>query len=139
MIRAVYIQPLTFAQTAGRAHTLRVLTVRRVIFWQGAAVVVAIALAVTLSRFFPVVSFVEALQERVMSWGAWAGVCYPLLFAACNILLLAGRRPCCGGRFLLRTMVGIFDRVCRQHRFDGDFVFAESLRREAMVSAKALS
>jgi len=35
--------------------------------------------------------------------------------------------------------VGIFDRVCRQHRFDGDFVFAESLRREAVVSAKALS
>jgi hypothetical protein len=35
-------------------------------------------------------------------------------------------------------MVGIFNRVCRQRRFDGDFVFAESLRREAMVSAKAL-
>jgi Uncharacterized conserved protein len=33
-------------------------------------------------------------------------------------------------------MVGIFDRVCRQHRFDGDFVFAESLRREAVVSRK---
>ena len=39
------------------------LNVRRVIFWQAAAVVGAIALAVTLSRFFPVVSFVEALQE----------------------------------------------------------------------------
>ena len=25
-----------------------------------------------------------------MSWGAWAGICYPLLFAACNILLLPG-------------------------------------------------
>src|SRR6476661_2513303 len=36
-------------------------------------------------------------------------------------------------------MVGIFDCVCRQRRFDGDFVFAKSLRREAMVSAKALS
>src|SRR5438477_12671799 len=90
MIRAVYTQPVTFAQTARRAHTLRVLSVRRVIFWQGAAVVAAIALAITLSRFFPVVSFVEALQGRVMSWGAWAGICYPLLFAACNILLLPG-------------------------------------------------
>ena len=99
MIRAVYTQPLTFAQTAGRAHTLRVLTVRRVIFWQGAAVVAAIALAVTLSRFFPVVSFVEALQERVMSWGAWAGICYPLLFAACNILLLPGGVLAVGGGF----------------------------------------
>ncbi len=75
------------------------LTVRRVIFWQGAAVVAAIALAVTLSRFFPVVRFVEALQERVMSWGAWAGICYPLLFAACNILLLPGGVLAVGGGF----------------------------------------
>lgn len=82
-----------------RAHTLRVLSVRRVIFWQGAAVVAAIALAVTLSRFFPVVSFVEALQERVMSWGAWAGICYPLLFAACNLLLLPGGVLAVGGGF----------------------------------------
>ena len=99
MIRGVYTQPLTFAQTAEHAHTLRVLTVRRVILWQVAAVVAAIALAVTLSRFFPVVSFVEALQERVMSWGAWAGICYPLLFAACNILLLPGGVLAVGGGF----------------------------------------
>src|SRR6201993_4735997 len=43
-----------------------------------------------LSRFFPVVGFVAALQEHVMSWGAWAGISYPLLFAACNVLLLPG-------------------------------------------------
>jgi len=76
-----------------------VLNVRRVIFWQGAAVVAAIALAVTLSRFFPVVSFVEASQQRVMSWGTWAGICYPLLFAACNILLLPGGILAVGGGF----------------------------------------
>ena len=75
------------------------LSVRRVILWQGAAVVAAIALAVTLSHFFPVVSFVGALQERVMSWGAWAGICYPLLFAACNILLLPGGILAVGGGF----------------------------------------
>ena len=99
MVRVVYTQPQTFAQTAVRAHTLRVLSVRRVIFWQGAAIVAAIALAVMLSRFFPVVSFIEALQERVMSWGAWAAICYPLLFAACNILLLPGGVLAVGGGF----------------------------------------
>jgi uncharacterized membrane protein YdjX (TVP38/TMEM64 family) len=99
MIREVYAQSLAFAQTAWHAHTLKVPSVRRVIFWQGAAVVVAIALAVTLSRFFPVVSFVAALQDRVMSWGAWAGICYPLLFAACNILLLPGGVLAVGGGF----------------------------------------
>src|SRR5262245_49200739 len=49
----------------------KMLSVRRVVFWQAAAVVCAIALTLALSRFFPVISFVEALQERVMSWGAW--------------------------------------------------------------------
>jgi uncharacterized membrane protein YdjX (TVP38/TMEM64 family) len=75
------------------------LSVRRVIFWQAAAVACAIALAVALSRFFPVVSFIEALQARVMSWGAWAGICYPLLFGACNILLLPGGILAVGGGF----------------------------------------
>jgi len=75
------------------------LSVRRVVFWQAAAVVCAIALTLALSRFFPVISFVEALQERVMSWGAWAAICYPLLFAACNILLLPGGILAVGGGF----------------------------------------
>jgi uncharacterized membrane protein YdjX (TVP38/TMEM64 family) len=74
-------------------------SVRRVIVWQAAGVVFAIALAVTLFRFFPVVSFVETLQERVMNWGAWAGICYPLLFAVCNILLLPGGVLAVGGGF----------------------------------------
>ena len=75
------------------------MSVRRVIFWQAAAVVFAIALAVAISRFFPLVSFVEASQQRVISWGAWAGICYPLLFAACNILLLPGGVLAVGGGF----------------------------------------
>jgi uncharacterized membrane protein YdjX (TVP38/TMEM64 family) len=74
-------------------------SVRRVIFWQAVAVVCAIALAAALCRIFPVVSFIEALQERVMSWGAWAGICYPLLFAACNLLLLPGGILAVGGGF----------------------------------------
>jgi uncharacterized membrane protein YdjX (TVP38/TMEM64 family) len=76
-----------------------VLSVRRVILWEGVAAVGAIALAMALSRFLPVVTFVEALQERVMSWGAWAGICYPLLFAACNVLLLPGGVLAVGGGF----------------------------------------
>jgi len=78
---------------------LKVLSVRRVIFFQAAAIVFAIAFAVMLSRFFPVVGFIEALQVRIMSWGAWAGICYPLLFAACNILLLPGGILAVGGGF----------------------------------------
>jgi uncharacterized membrane protein YdjX (TVP38/TMEM64 family) len=75
------------------------LSVRRVILWQAAAAVCAIGLAVAFSRFFPVVSLIELLQARVMSWGALAGICYPLLFAACNILLLPGGILAVGGGF----------------------------------------
>ena len=73
--------------------------VSRAICYQVGALVLAIALAIALSRFFPVVNFIEALQQRVMSWGAWAAVCYPLLFALCNILLLPGGILAVGGGF----------------------------------------
>jgi uncharacterized membrane protein YdjX (TVP38/TMEM64 family) len=98
-IRAVYAKTLAFAQTDGVRTLFIVLSIRRVILWQAAAVVCAIVLAATLSRFFPVVTFIGALQERVMSWGAWAGICYPLLFAGCNILLLPGGILAVGGGF----------------------------------------
>ena len=73
--------------------------VSRVICWQVGALFIVIVLAVVLSRFLPIVSFIETLQQRVMNWGAWGAVCYPLLFAACNILLLPGGILAVGGGF----------------------------------------
>src|SRR5438874_3006042 len=73
--------------------------VSRAICWQVGALVIAIVMAIVLSRFLPIVSFIETSQQRVMSWGAWAAVCYPLLFAACNILLLPGGVLAVGGGF----------------------------------------
>jgi uncharacterized membrane protein YdjX (TVP38/TMEM64 family) len=75
------------------------LSARRIILWQAAALLSAIGLAVTLSQFFPVISFIAMLQEGVMSWGVWAAICYPLLFGACNILLLPGGILAVGGGF----------------------------------------
>ena len=75
------------------------LKVSRAIYWQVGALVIAIVFAIVLSRFLPIVSFIEASQHRVMSWGAWGAVCYPLLFAACNILLLPGGILAVGGGF----------------------------------------
>ena len=69
------------------------------ICYQVGALVLAIALAIALSRFVPVVNFIETLQLRVMSWGAWAAICYPLLFALCNIFLLPGGIIAVGGGF----------------------------------------
>jgi len=73
--------------------------VRRAIYCQLGALVITVALISVLSCFFPIVDFVEALQQRVMGWGAWGAVCYPLLFAVCNILLLPGGVLAVGGGF----------------------------------------
>src|SRR5712671_6016781 len=75
------------------------LRVHRSLYWQAAALVTAITLIIALSRFFPVVDLIEALQQRVMSLGTWAAICYPLLFAACNVLLLPGGILAVGGGF----------------------------------------
>src|SRR5437764_3892161 len=80
----------------------------RVICWQVGALVIAIAVAIVLSRFVPIVSFIEASQQRVMSWGAWGAICYPLLFAACNILLLPGGILAVGGGFFFGLWWGFF-------------------------------
>src|SRR6267378_4551985 len=73
--------------------------IRSAIYWQLAGLAVAVALISVLSPFFPVTDFIEALQERVMQWGAWGAICYPLLFAVCNILLLPGGVLAVGGGF----------------------------------------
>src|SRR5438046_3566031 len=73
--------------------------VSRAICYQVGALVLAIALAIALSRFVPVANFIETLQQRAMSLGAWAAMCYPLLFALCNTLLLPGGILAVGGGF----------------------------------------
>src|SRR5262245_4629513 len=83
------------------------LKVSRAIFWQLGALVAGVALAIVLSRFLPIVSFVEESQQRVMSWGAWGAICYPLLFATCNILLLPGGILAVGGGFFFGLWWGL--------------------------------
>jgi len=97
--------------------------IRRAIYWQLAGLAIAVALVSMLSGFFPVVDFVEALQERVMRWGALGAICYPLLFAVCNILLLPGGVLAVGGGFFFGLWWGFLVVV-------GD---------RAMVSAKAFA
>jgi uncharacterized membrane protein YdjX (TVP38/TMEM64 family) len=64
--------------------------IRRAIIVQlSGLILVAIALFF-LSRNFPLVDILAAIQQRVMHWGAWSAICYPLLYACCNVLLLPG-------------------------------------------------
>jgi uncharacterized membrane protein YdjX (TVP38/TMEM64 family) len=82
--------------------------VSRAICWQVGALIGAFVMAIVLSRFLPIISFIETSQQRVMNWGAWGAVCYPLLFAACNILLLPGGILAVGGGFFFGLWWGFF-------------------------------
>src|SRR5881296_1686984 len=64
--------------------------VRRALYLQLVTFAAAIVLLLVLSRFFPLVDLIAEAQQRVVDLGAWSAVCYPLLFAACNVLLLPG-------------------------------------------------
>src|SRR6266576_7214227 len=59
----------------------------------------AIGLLLWLSRFYPLLDAIAGMQKRVMQSGAWSAICYPLLFALCNILLLPGGILCVGSGF----------------------------------------
>ena len=64
--------------------------IRRAIILQlSGLIIVAIALFL-LSRIFPLADILATVQQRVMRWGAWSAICYPLLYACCNVLLLPG-------------------------------------------------
>jgi uncharacterized membrane protein YdjX (TVP38/TMEM64 family) len=46
--------------------------------------------AIALSRFLPVADWIVHWQGKIMATVFWSAVLYPLLYAACNILLLPG-------------------------------------------------
>ncbi|HSH37596.1 MAG TPA: hypothetical protein VK993_02320, partial [Chthoniobacterales bacterium] len=73
--------------------------VRRALYIQvGGLVLVTLAIFI-LSRFFPLADWLAAVQERVVGWGGWSAICYPLLYACCNVLLLPGGFLSLGGGF----------------------------------------
>src|SRR3954462_7056550 len=83
-------------------HRFRAVNVQFILF------VVAVLLLVVLSRLLPIVSVMAAGQQPVARWGEWSAVCYPLLFALCNLLLLPGGILCVGSGFFFGLWWGFF-------------------------------
>src|SRR5246127_3090002 len=81
---------------------------RRAVYLQLATIVAAVVLLLLLARTFPIVAFVASLQRKILSLGAWSAICYPLLFAACNVLLLPGGILCVGAGFFFGLWWGFF-------------------------------
>lgn len=73
--------------------------VRRALIIQVTGLLIVAVSIFVLSRFLPVADILAQVQERVMHWGAWSAICYPLLYACCNVLLLPGGFLSLGGGF----------------------------------------
>src|SRR5438132_7708684 len=84
------------------------LEARRAVYLQLATLIIVVTLFVLLAHFFPLVDFVAGLQRRVLGLGAWSAICYPLLFAACNVLLLPGGILSVGAGFFFGLWWGFF-------------------------------
>ncbi len=72
---------------------------RRVFYIQAVGLLIALVCAVWIRHAIPVADFLAAIQQRVMQWGVWSAICYPLLYACCNVLLLPGGILSVGGGF----------------------------------------
>src|SRR5450432_2140899 len=73
--------------------------VRRAILIQAGGLLLVGGLCAVASRFFPIADWVAQVQQKVMHLGAWSAICYPLLYACCNVLLLPGGLLSIGGGF----------------------------------------
>jgi uncharacterized membrane protein YdjX (TVP38/TMEM64 family) len=62
--------------------------VKRAFFLQSAAVVLALVVVTVLARIFPVVDYITRAQQTIGEMEVWGGLLYPVLYGACNVLLL---------------------------------------------------
>src|SRR3954471_21279474 len=88
-----------FASIGCRDESLTMAAVRRAVIIQIAGLLLVAVGIFVLSRFVAVADVLADVQERVMHLGAWSAICYPLLYACCNILLLPGGFLSMGGGF----------------------------------------
>lgn len=86
---------------------------RKALVLQFGVVAAGALLVAVFAQFLPLGEWIEEVQEHVMHWGAWSAICYPLLYACCNVLLLPGGVLSVGGGFFfglwwgfLITLVG---------------------------------
>ncbi len=71
----------------------------RALYIQLGGLVAAVILISVTYRIFPIADWLANVQQRVMHLGVWSAICYPLLYACCNVLLLPGGVLSVGGGF----------------------------------------
>lgn len=72
---------------------------RRALYIQIGGLLLLALLIFALDRLLPLADAVARAQQRIMHLGVWSAICYPLLYACCNVLLLPGGLLSIGGGF----------------------------------------
>ncbi|HEY2713146.1 MAG TPA: TVP38/TMEM64 family protein [Chthoniobacterales bacterium] len=73
--------------------------VRGALYLQGGGIIAMVTSVFIASRFFPITNWLSDVQLKIMHLGAWSAICYPILYACCNVLLLPGGLLSIGGGF----------------------------------------
>lgn len=68
----------------------RLARMKRALFLQLAGLALAAVVIAVLGQYLPIVDTITRAQDRISAMEFWGGVLYPLLYAACNVLLLPG-------------------------------------------------
>jgi uncharacterized membrane protein YdjX (TVP38/TMEM64 family) len=85
--------------------------IRRALLLQLCGIVFAIVIAAWLVHRFPVAHYLIRAQEKIGAMQFWGGVLYPLLYAACNVLLLPGGVLAVGSGLFFGLWWGFFLNV----------------------------
>lgn len=85
--------------------------VKRAVFLQLAGLVLAAVIGAWVWRHYPVVQYVIQLEQKIGAMEFWGAVLYPLLYAACNVLLLPGGVLAIGSGLFFGLWWGFFLNV----------------------------
>jgi uncharacterized membrane protein YdjX (TVP38/TMEM64 family) len=72
---------------------------RRALYLQIGGLIAVCVLFAVGTRFFPLADWLAEVQQKIMHLGGWSAICYPLLYACWNVLLLPGGVLSIGGGF----------------------------------------
>ena len=84
---------------------------RRALLLQLAGFLFAALLVAWLAHRFPLLEYVTRAQQKIGAMEVWGGVLYPMLYGACNVLLLPGGVLAIGSGFFFGLWWGFFLNV----------------------------
>ena len=82
--------------------------IKRALLLQLCGIVIVLAVLACLGRSHPIAQSLAHAQQRIGAMEFWGGVLYPLLYAACNVLLLPGGVLAIGSGFFFGLWWGSF-------------------------------